>query len=279
MPRGKVDPRPRAKRSLGQNFLVDPNIQRAVVEALELTSADEVVEIGPGRGALTQHLAGRVARLVCIELDDALAAELTARYSADESVDVVHADFLRTGRDDVGPLGPDFKIVGNLPYNRTSPMLFRILSAAWRPALAVLMVQREVADRIVAPPGTKTYGALSVGTRVVAEVDRVFNVSPGAFRPAPDVHSSVIRLRPHRPPRLSPAEEEATRTLTRAAFARRRKQFQRVLRDAPEYRLTPDRIEALERQLGVDLSARPETFAPAQFVALARALGEATRER
>jgi 16S rRNA (adenine1518-N6/adenine1519-N6)-dimethyltransferase len=264
--------RPRPKRSLGQNFLVDPNTQRAVVAALDPGRDDTVVEVGPGRGALTGHLAGAVRRLIAIELDDRLAEALRREYERHAGVDVVHADFLACDRGRFGLATGSFKLVGNLPYNRTSPMLFHILSDAWRPSCAVVMVQREVADRMLAEPGGKTYGALTVGIRSRADAEEALRVSRRAFRPVPDVESTVLRLRPHDPPRLGSREEEAVRTLTRVAFARRRKQFQRILRDAPEYGLDPADVSALEDELGLDLTARPETFPPDVFVELGRAL-------
>ena len=262
----------RPKRSLGQNFLVDPNTQRAIVRALGAGGSAQVLEIGPGRGALTEHLAGGVDRLVCVELDDALAAALRERFADDPTVEIVTADFLQTTRTSVGLADGDLHVIGNLPYNRTSPMLFHILSDAWRPHHALVMVQREVAERILAPPGSRTYGALSIGVQVLAEVESVMKVSRKAFRPVPDIESSVIRLRPHAPKRLSAAEERALRVLTRVAFARRRKQFQRILRDAPEYRLDEAGVAGIEARLGIDLRGRPETFDPETFVALSRAL-------
>ncbi len=270
--RGRASPDPRPKRSLGQNFLVDPNTQRAIVAALEPRPGDVVVEIGPGRGALTQHLAGLVGRLWCVELDDRLAAELRERFAA-AGVRVVHGDFLQVDRRDLGLDEGGYKLIGNLPYNQASAMLFHALSAAWRPSVMVAMVQREVADRILAEPGGKTYGALSVGIRTRASVEAVTRVSRNAFRPVPDVASTVLRLRPHLPPRLDAVELAAVRTLARVAFSHRRKQFQRILRDAPEYGLSRADVTALETGLGVDLRARPEAFDPDAFVALSRALG------
>ncbi|HET9984953.1 MAG TPA: 16S rRNA (adenine(1518)-N(6)/adenine(1519)-N(6))-dimethyltransferase RsmA [Longimicrobiales bacterium] len=263
----------RAKRSLGQNFLVDPNIQRKIVDALEAGPADEVLEIGPGMGALTQHLAGRVGRLVLVELDDRLFAELERGYAADPSVDVVHASILdvdpaRLARGDVARL----KVIGNIPYNITTPILFHLLEPGRRPERIVVMIQREVADRILAPPGGKEYGALSVGIRAVADVQRLFNVSRNAFHPAPDVMSTVIRITPRRPAPLEPAEEADLRTLTRVAFAWRRKQLQKTLRSAPEYGLDAAGVEAVAEETRLDLDARPETLPPEAFIRLSRAL-------
>jgi 16S rRNA (adenine1518-N6/adenine1519-N6)-dimethyltransferase len=263
-------PRHRAKRSLGQNFLVDPNLQRAIVEALDPAPADEVLEIGPGQGALTQHLAGRVRRLILVELDDRLAERMHEEYAGRDDVDVVHADFLDLSLEEISGDPAALKVVGNIPYNITTPILFSLLERRPRPREILLMVQREVGDRILAEPGSRTFGALAVGVQVVADVELVLRVGRKAFRPVPDVESSVIRIRPHAPPRVEPEDETAVRALTRVAFGQRRKQFQRILRDA--FRLDHPDIEALERVTGMDLRQRPETFAPDRFVALARAL-------
>ena len=262
---------PRAKKSLGQNFLVDPNIQRKIVDALDPSLQDEVMEIGPGQGALTRHLAGRVGRLVLVELDDALAARLAEEFAGTPSVRVIHRDVLQVPLEEVSADPAGLKVIGNIPYNITTPILFGLLERRPRPREIVLMVQREVAERILAPPGSKTYGALAVGVRAVAEVERVMNVGRAAFRPAPDVESAVIRVVPHDPPRLSPEDEAALRTLTRFAFGQRRKQFQRILRDA--YRLSVEEVAAVGREVGMDLQARPESFPPERFIDLARALG------
>ncbi len=263
--------RHRAKRSLGQNFLVDANIQRRIVDALGAGPDDEVMEIGPGQGALTRHLAGRAGRLVLVELDDALAARLSAEYAENPRVRVIHRDVLEVPLEEVSADPRRLKVIGNIPYNITTPIVFALLERRPRPREIVVMIQREVADRILAPPGSRTYGALAVGIRSVAEVERVMNVGRGAFRPVPDVESTVVRITPHDPPRLSPADEAALRRLTRAAFGQRRKQFQRILRDA--YGLSAPQVEAVGRSAGMDLTARPESFAPERFLELARALG------
>lgn len=260
----------RAKKSLGQNFLIDENLQRRIVAAIDPGPQDEVLEIGPGVGALTRHLAPLVRRLVLVELDDDLARRLRDQFSADAHVEVLHADFLRVILEEISADPARLKVIGNIPYNITTPILFSLLERRPRPREIVLMVQREVADRILASPGGKTFGALAVGVQAVATVERVINVGRNAFRPVPDVESAVIRIVPHDPPRTTEAEEAALRRLTRAAFGQRRKQFQRILRDA--YQLTPEEVQALERVTGFDLRMRPEQFGPECFVDLARAL-------
>jgi 16S rRNA (adenine1518-N6/adenine1519-N6)-dimethyltransferase len=266
------DDLPRAKRALGQNFLIDPNIQRKIVAALDPGPHDEVLEIGPGVGALTRHLAGTVKRLVLVELDNDLAARLRGEFAGDPSVEVVNQDVLDVPLEQVSGDPAALKVIGNIPYNITTPILFSLLERRPRPRMIVLMVQREVADRILEPAGSKTYGALAVGVQAVAEVSRVMNVSRDAFRPVPDVMSSVVKIVPHNPPRLSVEEEAGLRELTRAAFQQRRKQFQRILRDA--WHLSIEQVEEVGRAAGMDLVQRPETFPPQKFIDLARVLRE-----
>ena len=266
-------PSRRAKKSLGQNFLVDPNIQRKIVAAAELDLEDEVLEIGPGQGALTHHLVGRCGRLVLVELDDALFQELAARYRDDASVEVVHGDFLEMDLQELSEDPGALKVISNIPYNITAPLIFKLLERP-RPKELLIMVQREVADRMVSPPGTRAYGAMAVGVRSVAEVERVMNVSRNAFRPVPKVDSTVIRIVPHRPPRMVEAEERSLRRLTRVAFQWRRKQFQTILRNHPELGLSREEVEEVQRDTGFDLTARPEAFSPEELLRLATAVAD-----
>lgn len=259
----------RAKKSLGQNFLIDPNLQRKIVEAVAPRPGDTIIEVGPGRGALTRQLAESAGRLVAVELDDTLAAALADAFRAEPRVTIVHADILEWDPGDVLADGP-VKVIGNIPYNITSPLLFRLLR--WRPApeRIVVMVQREVADRILADPGEKAYGALTVGIRTAADVDRLFHVGRGAFRPVPAVDSTVMEIRPR--PTGGPGTGDTLRSLTRATFGMRRKQLQKILRMAPGYGLEPEAAESVLAEVGVPATARPETLAPETFVALAAAL-------
>jgi 16S rRNA (adenine1518-N6/adenine1519-N6)-dimethyltransferase len=261
----------RPKKSLGQNFLVDPNLQRKIVEALDPKPADEILEIGPGKGALTDHLVGRCRHLVLVELDRNLARELEGRYGERSDVEILRGDVLEMRPRDLVSSVEELKVVGNIPYNITTPILFHLLERP-RPGEILLMVQREVADRVLAPPGEGEFGALSVGVRTVADVEKVLQVPASAFRPAPRVDSTVLRIRPRRPEPLTAREEEALRTLTRAAFQRRRKQFQTILRKHPDWGLTHEEVERVEEVTGFDLRRRPETLSPADFVRLSRFL-------
>jgi 16S rRNA (adenine1518-N6/adenine1519-N6)-dimethyltransferase len=250
---------------------VDPNLQRKIVEAVDPRPEDFVLEVGPGKGALTRHLVGQCRHLSLVELDDQLVRTLEEVYGARDDVEIIHQSILEVPLsrivDDPGSL----KVVGNIPYNITAPILFHLLERP-RPMEIVLMVQKEVADRIVAEPGTREYGALAVGVRSVATAERLFRVPPGAFRPVPRVESAVIRIVPFSPPTLSSRDEEALRILTRAAFGWRRKQFQKILRDHPSVGLPVKAVDALEAETGFDLRHRPERFSPEEFLVLARAL-------
>jgi 16S rRNA (adenine1518-N6/adenine1519-N6)-dimethyltransferase len=269
----------RARKSLGQNFLIDPNQQRRIARALDPGPGDTVIEIGPGQGALTTHLARSVGRLILIELDRDLAPALQRDFARQTHVSVVQGDILGVDlRELVGRDLSSVKIVGNIPYNITTPIIFRLLERDLRPARIVLMIQREVADRILAPPGDPEYGALSVGVRSVARVERLFHVGRGSFRPVPRVDSTVIRIVPIVPPPLTADEEQDLRSLTRVAFSWRRKQIQKTLRAAPEYALDPESVEELERRTGISLQQRPEQLGPDQLLSLARAITAVQRD-
>jgi 16S rRNA (adenine1518-N6/adenine1519-N6)-dimethyltransferase len=264
---------PRAKKALSQHFLIDPNLQKKIVEGIEPEGSDRVLEIGPGTGALTSHLIGRVGHLTLIELDDDLAARLRELHAGRDDVEVVHGNALKLSIAELGGSEP-YKVIGNIPYAITTPLVFHILAARPRPRVIVLMVQKEVADRMAAAPGNKDYGALTVGVQLVAQVEPLFKVSRHVFRPRPAVDSVVIRLTPLAPPPLSADEEEEVRDLTRAAFSRRRKQLQKVLRQAPEYGLSNEEAGKLLRSLGIEPAKRPDALAVGDYVRLATALRE-----
>ncbi|OYV67147.1 MAG: ribosomal RNA small subunit methyltransferase A [Deltaproteobacteria bacterium 21-66-5] len=258
---------PPVRKSLGQHFLHDARALDRIVAALELTGAETVLEIGPGRGALTDRLVPGARRLVLIEYDRALAALLRQRYAAVPSVEVVEADVLAT---DFGALaGGPYVLVGNVPYYITTPILFQALERP-RPDRAVYLVQREVAERIAAPPGSRIYGALSVNIQAVATPEIVARVPAGAFRPPPKVDSAIIRIVPRPDPVVGPADEARFRSLVQQLFGMRRKQLRRVVRSVAS--LDAAHADASLAAAGIDPEARPETLAPRDFAALLRAL-------
>lgn len=261
----------RAKRSLSQNFLTDPNLRRKLVAELGAGPQDSVLEVGPGHGELSDVLAGSVSRLVLVEKDDRLAEILSMKFAGRPDVAVVHGDALDEDLSALAGVTRAARVISNLPYSITSPLIFRFLDMRPVPARIVVLVQREVADRIVAAPGSRTYGALSVGVQTVATAHLAFPVGRNAFRPVPRVDSAAVVIEPAD---RVPVEvgDGSLRTLTRVTFSRRRKQLQKILRTAPEYGLDSAAVARVLDAVGLDGSARPETLAPEQFTVLARVL-------
>jgi 16S rRNA (adenine1518-N6/adenine1519-N6)-dimethyltransferase len=261
------DTLPPIRKSLGQHFLTDPIILSRIADGLQATGTETIVEIGPGRGALTAHLLPRAGRLVAIEYDRALAARLRELYAGEPRVRVVEADVLESPLADVAGT-TDFLLAGNVPYYITTPILFHALKRP-RPLRAVFLVQKEVADRLVARPATANYGALSVNVQAVANVSRLFRVPAGAFHPPPRVESAVVRVEPRSDPVVASDEEERFRILVQGAFGFRRKQMRRVVRSLCD--VSPEDANALLASVRIDPNARPETLAPPDFAALLRA--------
>ena len=258
---------PPIRKSLGQHFLTDRRILERIADALALTGSETVIEIGPGRGSLTEILVPRAGKLIAIEYDRALAERLRSQFAAMTNVTIVQADVLEV---EFGELaGDDYVLVGNVPYYITTPILFQALRPP-RPRRAVYLVQKEVADRIAAPAGSDAYGALSVNVQAVARATLLFRVAPGAFRPPPKVDSAVVLVEPLPEPIVRPGEEGALRSFVQAAFGMRRKQMQRVLRNV--FAFDPARATAVLQDHGIDPEARPEVLSPSDFVRLLRAL-------
>jgi 16S rRNA (adenine1518-N6/adenine1519-N6)-dimethyltransferase len=222
----------RPSRSLGQNFLVDANVLRILVDAADLSGADRVLEVGPGLGVLTEALAARVGRLVAVEKDRRLAAHLAQRFADNPAVEIICGDMLKQRFDELGG-GTLRTVVANLPYRPGTRILVDLLRSASPPERMVLTVQREVADRLSAPVGTKEYGLLSVWVRRLYDVALVKEVSPTCFWPAPAVTSAIVRLERHDRLALPEKAAETFYALTRHAFSLRRKQLATALRRAP----------------------------------------------
>ena len=233
--------KPRKPR-LGQNFLIDERARLAVVDALGELSARTVLEIGPGHGAITDLLAPRCHRLVAIELDRALAAELTFRFRNQPHVQILNADVLVTDLPALIPPGETADVIGNLPYYITSDILLKLFANAAHLHRAVLMMQREVAERVAATPGTRDFGLLSATAQMNAEVELLFTLPPDSFSPPPDVFSTVIRL--HVAPRFTELDVDpvAFDAFLRICFAQKRKTLHNNLRAAG---LAPERLADL----------------------------------
>lgn len=259
---------PRAKRRLGQHFLTDPKLLARIAAATDAGPGDTVLEIGPGPGGLTAALAARGPRIVAIEKDPAVLAALRAR--APDAV-VLEADALEVDwHAAAGAPDPARWIVaGNIPYNITSPLIDRALTPP-RPARVVFLVQKEVALRVGAAPGTEDYGALSVGVQAVARAERLFTIPAGAFSPPPRVDSAVLRLLPLEVPLVTDAERADFRAAVVGLFGFRRKQLVRGVRELTGW--NADAARAALTGAGIDSTARPETLDPPAFVRLARRL-------
>lgn len=255
------------RKSLGQHFLRDRNILQRIVDALELSGHETVVEIGPGRGGLSDLLLPRARRLVLVEYDRALAKLLEARYATHQHVTVICRDVLEVGLAEAAG-SESFVLIGNIPYNLTTPILFHALDRP-RPARSVFLVQREVAERIVAEPNASAYGALSVNLQALTRPALLFRVKAGAFEPPPRVESAVIRLDATSHPIVAPDEEAGYARFVQDAFSHRRKQLRRVLRSILDW--PAPLVEEILARTSLAPTARPETLSPGDFARLFRA--------
>lgn len=259
-------------RRLGQHFLHDPGILDRIVSALDPGPDDVVLEIGPGRGTLTRRLLRRVAGVVAIELDGPLARALQEERLAGltvvqgDALEADWADLMRSATD--GRLAGGFKVVGNVPYYISTPLLDRALTCP-DVGLVVFLLQKEVADRIVAAPGSKAYGALSVGIQAAADVDRIMRVKAGAFRPPPSVDSAVVRMAPRDEALVPPARRAEFGRFVRGLFGQRRKRLGRSLRAV--LGVDADTAARLLAAVGVSPDQRVETLSPATVAALFQA--------
>lgn len=263
----------RRRPRLSQHFLHDAGIAARIADALRAPPGARVLEIGPGRGALTEHLLERGWRVRAIEIDHALAADLRDRWGERDGFEVIEGDALEISL----PVGEDpWWVIGNLPYAITSPLLFRLLEAVPETPIReiVCMIQKEVADRLVAEPGTGEIGSLTVGIRLVADVERLFDVGSGAFRPPPTVRSSVVRIVPHDRHGLEPARVERIRHLVQTVFGQRRKQLQKSLRTLEPWSLTHAEADRVAERAGLDLTRRPETLSVEEWLRLDDAVSD-----
>jgi len=267
----------RARHRFGQHWLVDQEVLGQIVGAAALAPCDHVLEVGPGRGALTEALlASSVAAVTAVELDRDLLVGLEQRFGADPRFHLLAGDILSIPLPPVGPPGPT-KVVANIPYNITGPLLERLLGRLDRPITPpyhrlVLLVQREVGQRICASPGSSAYSALSVRLQLLGEARFICAVPPRCFQPPPRVHSEVIAIDPFPPDRRLPQEQACTlEQLLRRAFAARRK----MLRNSLAGVLPEDQLVQLASEAGVSLQARPQDLSLQQWVGLATGLNRA----
>jgi 16S rRNA (adenine1518-N6/adenine1519-N6)-dimethyltransferase len=263
------------RRALGQHFLADPAVAARIVEAVGATAADVVCEIGAGLGVLTRPLADRAGRLVALEIDPALQTRLAASLASAPHVTVALADARTFAYETLAARKPvpggRVLVVGNLPYRASKAILFRLFAARSTLTAATLMVQREVAERLVARPGGRDYGALSVLWQIWADLDLREVVPPGAFRPPPAVESAVVGVAFRLAPRVALPDPEGFAAVVRAAFAHRRKTLVNSLRLARPG--SPAAIEAALAAAGIASARRAETLTLEEFARLAQFFG------
>jgi 16S rRNA (adenine1518-N6/adenine1519-N6)-dimethyltransferase len=263
------------KKSLGQNFLVDPNAQERIVAATEATTADVVVEIGAGLGALTARLLGRAGRIIAVERDGRLAEILRQELGAAPNLEIIEGDALDFDLPAAArSAGRSLVVVGNLPYVVTSPVIFATIDAAAGGHVvdrAIFMVQKEFAQRMLSHPGSREYGRLSVMVQQAAEAEILFHVGAGAFLPPPAVTSTVVRLRPRSKPLGQVADTALFARVVREAFGTRRKMLRRALEPAFGSAQAADALA----EAGIPGTERAEQLSVADFARLANALAHA----
>lgn len=273
----------RPKKSLGQNFLYDPAIARKIAAAA-VNSGDVVVELGAGRGILTRALAGAGADVIAVEVDRALAEALKAEFAGVEKLagprpEIIHADFTELSLAELlSARGHErCKLVGNIPYYLTRDVLFGFLVDEWkRIEGATIMIQREVGDRIVSPPGSRVYGITSVILQTLYDVRTVMKVLPGSFNPRPKVASIVLGFEPRARQLLADEELRPFVKLTKNVFQQRRKTIQNTLRAF--YDLDEAALEKIHETTGIDLGLRPEALGNEAFIDLLRSISEVTSD-
>ena len=252
----------KVRKRFGQHFLHDRAVIRRIVDAIAPRRDELIMEIGPGRGALTFPLLASGCELHVVELDRDLAASLHEQTARHPNLIVHEADALELDLAHVAPPPRRLRVTGNLPYNISTPLVFRLLAALPRITDMHLMLQREVVDRMVSPPGVRAYGRLGVMVQLDCEAERILRVASGAFSPAPRVESAVVRLRPRPRTTLDPASRDRFDSIVRACFSKRRKTLRNALRGLCD--------EPTISAAGLDPRMRPERLSIEEFVALAR---------
>jgi len=262
----------RPHKQFGQHFLIDPTVIERMIAAARIDPQDTILEIGPGLGALSERLAELAARLYLVEVDTVLAERLRERFAGNDRVQVITADFLSL---DLAVTFPEsvVHVVASLPYNVATPILFRLLEYRQKFPEATVMLQKEVAERLSAAPGTKAYGVPSVLTQLYAAVKTVCTVGPRSFFPAPKVESQVVRLAFQNTPRVAIRNEKVFHHIVKAAFAQRRKTLRNTLRAAGYHDL-----DGAGERAGIDLQRRGETLSLEEFATLANVFAERQAE-
>lgn len=264
------------QKKFGQNFLIDTHVLDKIIRSAEITSEDMVLEIGPGIGTMTQYLAQAAGKVIAVEIDKALIPILEDTLDGFENVRVLNEDILKV---DIAELaerengGRPIKVVANLPYYITTPIIMGLFENHVPVKSITVMVQKEVADRMQVGPGTKDYGALSLAVQYYAKPYIVANVPPNCFMPHPKVGSAVIRLETYENPPVQVADEKLMFRIIRASFNQRRKTLANGLKNSPELHFTKEQIEEAIERLGRGSSVRGEALTLEEFAALSNDLG------
>jgi 16S rRNA (adenine1518-N6/adenine1519-N6)-dimethyltransferase len=265
----------RPKKQLGQNFLVNPEVLNIILEAAELTDNDTVIEIGAGLGRLTDVLVRRAKRVIAVEVDELLYKALAAQFSIDSRVHLLNADILKLELNSLFESDNTphlYKVIANLPYNITTPILWKLLAHQKQIHSCILMMQKEVAERIVAGPGGKDYGALTIGVAYHAETTLITTLSPENFYPAPKVDSALLKLTMRESPKVSVDDEELFFKVVRTGFRTRRKMLKNAL--VRGRFASAEGLAAAFKELGIAPERRAETLDIAEFAALANFLSQ-----
>ncbi|MBR4731447.1 MAG: 16S rRNA (adenine(1518)-N(6)/adenine(1519)-N(6))-dimethyltransferase RsmA [Lachnospiraceae bacterium] len=265
------------QKKFGQNFLIDTTVLERIIAAAQITAEDCVLEIGPGIGTMTQYLAESAGQVVAVEIDKALIPILEETLSAYQNVTVINADVLKLDIKQIAEEkndGKPIKVVANLPYYITTPIIMSLFESGVPLDSITIMVQKEVAERMQVGPGTKDYGALSLAVQYYAKPEIVANVPPNCFIPRPTVGSAVIRLTRHQVPPVDVKDEHHMFALIRASFNQRRKTLANGLSNAQELHLTRERVTQATDKMGLSPTVRGETLTLAQFAELSNLLLE-----
>ena len=265
MNRSKTVGEHQARKRFGQNFLVDNNIIEKIVSAIAPTPNQNLIEIGPGQGAITGPVLEKCPRLNVIELDRDLIPLLQKKFHQYPELHIHQGDALKTDFSQFYREGKPLRIIGNLPYNISTPLMFHLLSYSGQIRDMYFMLQKEVVTRLAAVPGDKNYGRLSIMVQYYCQVEPLFQVPPTAFRPAPKVESAIVRLLPYPEPPYPADDLQLLSRLVRACFQQRRK----TMRNTLKHMLNAEQLE----QLGIDLTRRPETLSVEDFVVLSNQIG------
>ena len=265
------------QKKFGQNFLIDTHVLDKIIRAAEITKDDFVLEIGPGIGTMTQYLAQAAREVVAVEIDKALIPILQDTLSGFPNAEVIHDDILKV---DIAGLaeqrngGRPIKVVANLPYYNTTPIIMSLFESQVPLASVTVMVQKEVAERMQAGPGSKDYGALSLAVQYYAEPYIAANVPPNCFMPRPNVGSAVIRLTRHEVPPVQVDNEKLMFQIIRASFNQRRKTLVNGLNNSPEITITKEQITEAVESLGKGAGVRGEALTLEEFAGLANKINE-----